>query len=45
VEKVVADNLSRLNCGQDDKEPIEIKMREDHLYQVLDKDIWMIDMI
>jgi hypothetical protein len=34
-----------MNRGQDDKEPIEDKMRDDHLYQVLDKDTWMIDVI
>jgi hypothetical protein len=43
VESVVADHLSRMNRGQDDKEPIEYKMRDDHLYRVLDKDTWMID--
>jgi hypothetical protein len=26
-------------------EPIEDKLRDDHLYQVLDKDTWMIDII
>jgi hypothetical protein len=30
---------------EDDKEPIEDKMREDHLYCVLDKDTWMINII
>jgi hypothetical protein len=45
VENVVANQLSRLNCGQDDKEPIEDKMSDDHLYRVLDKDAWMIDII
>jgi hypothetical protein len=45
VENVVADHLSRMNCGQDDKEPIEDKMRDDHLYRVLDKDTRMIDII
>jgi hypothetical protein len=45
VENVVVDHLSRMNRGQDDKELIEDKMRDDHLYQVLDKDIWMIDII
>jgi hypothetical protein len=34
-----------MNRGRDDKEPIEDKMRDDHLYQVLDKDTWMIDII
>jgi hypothetical protein len=32
LENVVADHLSRMNRGQDDKEPIEDKMRDDHLY-------------
>jgi hypothetical protein len=41
----VANHLSRMNCGQDDKEPIEDKMRDDHLYRILDKDTWMIDFI
>jgi hypothetical protein len=45
VENVVADHLSRMNRGQDDKEPIEDKMRDDHLYRVHDKDTWMIDNI
>jgi hypothetical protein len=30
VENVVADHLSRMNRGQDDKEPIEDKMGDDH---------------
>jgi hypothetical protein len=37
VENVVDDHLSTMNRGQDDKEPIEDKMRDDHLYRVLDK--------
>jgi hypothetical protein len=45
VENVVADHLSRMNRGQNDKEPIEDKMRDDHLYRVLDKDTWMVDII
>jgi hypothetical protein len=45
VENGVADHLSRMNRGQDDKEPIEDKMRDDHLCRVLDKDTWMIDII
>jgi hypothetical protein len=45
VENVVANHLSRINRGQDDKEPIEDKMRDNHFYQVLDKDTWMIDII
>jgi hypothetical protein len=32
VENVVVNHLSRMNRGQDDKEPIEDKMRVDHLY-------------
>jgi hypothetical protein len=35
VQNVVADHLSRMNRGQDDKEPIKDKMRDDHLYRVL----------
>jgi hypothetical protein len=38
VGNVVANHLSRMNHGQDHKEPIEDKMRNDHLYRVLDKD-------
>jgi hypothetical protein len=34
-----------MNRGQDDKEPIKDKMRDDHVYRVLDKDTWMIDII
>jgi hypothetical protein len=45
VENVVANHLSRMNRGQDDKEPIEDKMGDHHLYRVLDKDTWMIDII
>jgi hypothetical protein len=45
VENVVSDHLSRMNRGQDDKEPIEDKMRDDNLYRVLGKDTWMIDII
>jgi hypothetical protein len=45
VENVVADHLPRMNRGQHDKEPIEDKMRDDHLYRVLDKDTWMINII
>jgi hypothetical protein len=45
VENVVSDHLSRMNRGQDDKEPIEDKMRYDHLCRVLNKDTWMIDII
>jgi hypothetical protein len=45
VENVVEDHLYRMNRGQDDKEPIEDKMRDDHLYSILDKDTSMIDII
>jgi hypothetical protein len=30
---------------EDHKEPIEDKMRDDHLYRILDKDTWMINII
>jgi hypothetical protein len=43
-ENVVADHLSRMN-REDDKEPIKDKMRDDHLYRVLDKDTCMINII
>jgi hypothetical protein len=45
VQNVVADHLSTMNYGQDDKELIEDKIRDDHLYRVLDKDTWRIDII
>jgi hypothetical protein len=45
VENVVVDHLSRMNRGQDDKDPIEDKMRDDHLCLVLNKDTRMIDII
>jgi hypothetical protein len=45
VENVVVDHLSRMNRGKDDKESTEDKMRDNHLYRVLDKDTWMIDII
>jgi hypothetical protein len=44
-KNVVANHLYRMNRGQYDKEPIEDKMRDDHLYRILDKDTWMIDSI
>jgi hypothetical protein len=43
-ENVVADHLLRMN-RKDDKEPIEDKMRDDHLYRALDKETWMINII
>jgi hypothetical protein len=30
---------------EDDKDPIEDKMRDDHLYRDLDKETWMINII
>jgi hypothetical protein len=44
-KNVVANHLYKMNRGQYDKEPIEDKMRDDHLYRILDKDTWMIDII
>ena len=38
AENVVADHLSRMNHGDDGKEPIEDQMRDDHLYRILDRD-------
>ena len=37
-ENVVADHLSRMNREEDNNEPIEDKMRDDHLYRIIDKD-------
>jgi hypothetical protein len=34
-----------MNHGQDDKEPTEDKMRDDHHYRILEKDTWIIDII
>jgi hypothetical protein len=45
VENVVANHLSRINHGQDDKEPIGDKMKDDHLYWIINKDTWMINII
>jgi hypothetical protein len=41
----VADHLFWMNRGPDDKDPIEDRMRDDHLYWILDKYTWMIDII
>jgi hypothetical protein len=30
---------------KDDKEPIEDMMRDDHIYRILDKDTWMINIV
>jgi hypothetical protein len=43
-ENFVADHLSRMN-REDDKELIEDKTRDGHLYRVLDKDTWEINII
>ena len=45
AENVVADHLSRMNHGDDGKEPIEDQMRDDHLYRILDQDSWMNNII
>ena len=45
AENVVADHLSRMNHGDDGKEPIEDQMRDDHLYRILDQYSWMNDII
>jgi predicted ATP-dependent Lon-type protease len=45
VENVVPNHLSRMIRRQDDKEPIEDKMRDGHLYRIIDEDTWMIDII
>jgi hypothetical protein len=42
VENVVGNHLYRMSRGQDDNDLIEDKMRDDHLYRVLDKDTSMI---
>jgi hypothetical protein len=34
-----------MNREQDDKEPIDDKMRDEHLYRIVDMDTWMIDII
>ena len=43
AENVVADHLSRINHGDDGKEPIEDQMKDDTLYRILDQDSWMND--
>ena len=45
AENVVADHLSRMNHGDDGKEPIKDQMIDDHLYRILDQDSWMNDII
>jgi hypothetical protein len=42
-DNVVADHLSRMHHGDDGMELIEDRMRDDHLYRILDKGGWMHD--
>jgi hypothetical protein len=44
-DNVVADHLSRMHHGDDGMELIEYRMRDDHLYRILDKGGWMHDII
>jgi hypothetical protein len=44
-DNVVADHLSRMQHGDDGMELIEDRMRDDHLYRVLDRGGWMHDII
>ena len=44
-DNVVADHLSRMHHGDDGMELIEDRMRDDHLYRVLDRRGWMNDII
>jgi hypothetical protein len=44
-DNVVADHLSRMHHGDDGMELIEDRMRDDHLYRILDKGGWMHDII
>jgi hypothetical protein len=44
-DNVVADHLSRMHHGDDGMELIEDRMRDDHLYQILDRGGWMHDII
>jgi hypothetical protein len=44
-DNVVADRLSRMHHGDDGMELIEDRMRDDHLYRILDKGGWMHDII
>jgi hypothetical protein len=44
-DNVVADHLSRMHHGDDGMELIEDRMRDDHLYRVLDRGGWMHDII
>jgi hypothetical protein len=40
-DNVVADHLSRMHHGDDEMELIEDRIRDDHLYRVLDRGGWM----
>jgi hypothetical protein len=44
-DNVVADHLSRMHHGDDEMELIEDRMRDDHLYRVLDRGASMHDII
>jgi hypothetical protein len=44
-DNVVAGHLSRMHHGDDGMDPIEDRMRDDHLYCNLDKGGWMHDII
>jgi hypothetical protein len=44
-DNVVVDHLSRMHHGDDGMELIEDRMRDDHLYRVLDRGGWMHDII
>jgi hypothetical protein len=44
-DNVIADHLSRMHHGDDWMELIEDRMRDDHLYRILDKGGWMHDII
>jgi hypothetical protein len=43
-DNVVADHLSRMHHGDDGMELIEDRMRDDHLYRVLDRGGWIYKM-
>jgi hypothetical protein len=44
-DNVVANHLSRMHHGDDGMELIEDRMRDDHLYRILDRGGWMHDFI
>jgi hypothetical protein len=45
TDNVVADHLSRMHHGDDGMKLIEDRMRDDHLYRILDRGGWMHDII